>query len=348
MKPILRNTIAAVILLCVCGGLAWVFFAGHSAQAADADSDAPIEAPSRVAQDSGRTVLSFDADAQRDNGIVVNTLTAEDRAGTAQATAVVLQMQPFLDLKATYNAASMEISKARAAARASTMEYKRLEQLNSGSDNVSLKSVEAARAQAESDAAVLQNAQQTMAVLKDSMQLHWGGAVANWLQQGSPQLSELMAQRLYLLQVTATGGGNTRPPAYAMLQLPDGSHAPAHLISALPQVDLRLQAPSFLYTIAAHPGVTPGMNLSVALPAGPMRKGVVVPYSAIVWWQGNAWCYLEEKPDKFTREVVATGNPAPAGWFVSEGMPAGARVVTKGAQTLLSEEFRSQIQSDED
>lgn len=349
MKPILRNTIAAAILLGICGGLGWLFLAGRSAQAADEDdSDAPIAAPSHVAQNSGKTVLSFDTDAQHDNGIVVTTLAAERRAAATQATAVVLQLQPFLDLKTNYDTAAMAIAKARAAARASTAEYIRLKQLNSGSDNVSLKSVESARAQAESDTAVLQNAQQSMAVLKDSMQLHWGAAVANWLQQGSPQLSELMSQRLYLLQVTAVGAGNTTPPAHVMLQLPDGSHATVHLVSALPQVDTRLQAPSFLYTIAAHPGLAPGMNLSVALPAGPVQKGVVVPYSAIVWWQGNAWCYVEEKPGKFTREVVSTGNPAQSGWFVSEGIPAGAKVVSRGAQTLLSEEFRSQIQSDED
>ena len=122
----------------------------------------------------------------------------------------------------------------------------------------------------------------------------------------------------------------------------------AHLISSFPLLDPRLQAPSFLFAVAAHPGLIPGINLSIFLPAGPERSGIIVPYGAVVWWQGSAWCYVEEQPDKFTREEVSTDNPTPAGWFVSEGIAAGARVVTKGAQTLLSEEFRSQIQADQD
>jgi hypothetical protein len=109
-----------------------------------------------------------------------------------------------------------------------------------------------------------------------------------------------------------------------------------------------LQAPSFLYAISAHPGLIPGINLPVFLPSGPVRNGVIVPYAAIVWWQGRAWCYVEEKPEKFTREEVSTANPAAGGWFMSEGISAGARVVTLGAQALLSEEFRSQIQANQD
>lgn len=348
MKSILRITIVVLIVLGIGCGLVWGFLAGRSDKTADADSDASIGTPSRVVQEAGKTVLTFDAQAQHENGIALTTLIAERRNAEAQATGVVLQLQPLLDLKTSYNTALTDIAKAGAASQASQAEYKRLVELNRGGQNISEKAVEAAQAAAESDGATLRNAQQSLAVLKDSMQLRWGAAIANWLQQGSPQLGALVAQRLYLLQVTAMGGGTWTPPAYAMVQFPDGAHASAHLVSAIPQLDPRLQAPSFLYTAAAHPGLIPGMNLSVTLPSGPARDSVVVPYSAIVWWQGNAWCYVEEAAGKFTRERVFTGNPAPTGWFVSEGISAGAQVVTKGAQTLLSEEFHSQIQADQD
>jgi len=120
------------------------------------------------------------------------------------------------------------------------------------------------------------------------------------------------------------------------------------MISLLPQLDPRLQAPSFLYSVAAHPGLVTGINLPVFLPSGPARRGVIVLYSAVVWWQGRAWCYVEEPPGKFAREEVSTVNPTLNGWFVSDGIAADMRVVTAGAQTLLSEEFRSQIQADQD
>ncbi len=352
MKSILRVTIALLILLGIAGGLVWGFLAGRTEQAAEEASDAPIEAASRLTHEDGKTVLAFDEQAQRANGIVVTVVTADTRSAAVEANGIVLQLQPFLDLRTSYNSARMDIAKARAAASASQAEYQRLVGLNKGGENVSEKAVEAARATAESDAAVLENAEQSLAVLKNSAQLHWGAVVAGWIEQGSAQLDTLLAQRAYLLQVTPTNGaGQSAPaqaPAQAMIQLSDGGHVSARFVTTIPQLDPRLQAPSYLYIVPAHPGLIPGINLPVSLAAGPMRSGVVVPYSAVVWWQGSAWCYAEESTGKFTREEVPATNPTPTGWFVSDGIAAGARVVTAGAQTLLSEEFRSQIQTDED
>jgi hypothetical protein len=168
------------------------------------------------------------------------------------------------------------------------------------------------------------------------------------LEQGSPQFDALLAQRMFLLQVTVASNGNSAAPKQAMVKYADGSHNSASLISTLPQLDPRLQAPSLLYVVAAHPGLIPGINLPVFLPSGPTLDGVIVPYSAIVWWQGKAWCYVEESASKFARKEVATSNPVSNGWFVTEGINPDAHVVTSGAQTLLSEEFRSQIQADQD
>lgn len=348
MKSVLRITMAVLILAALAAGLVWGYLAGRSEQAAEAESDAPIESASRMTHVNGKTVLVFDREAQRANGIAVAVLAADRRAAASKANGVVVELQPLLDLQVRLNAALMDRARARAVSQASQAEYRRLLDLNRGEENVSEKAVEAARAAAQSDTAVLQNVQQALVVLKNSMQLHWGAVVAGWLQQGSPQLDALLAQRAFLLQVTATDGDGQPPPAQATAQLPGGGHVSARLIAALPQLDPRLQMPSYLYVVSAHPGLVPGLNLSVSLPSGPLRNGVVIPYSAIVWWQGSAWCYVERPPGMFTREQVPTTNPAPAGWFVSEGIAPAARVVTEGAQTLLSEEFRAQIQSDED
>ncbi len=166
MKPILRILVVCVVVLGIAAGLIWGFRSGRSEQAAEEQRDAPVEAPSRAAAEGGKTVLSFDEQAQRANGIAVTTLTADRRSAETQATGVVLQLQPLLDLKTSYNAALMDIAKARAAAQASQAEYRRVSQLNQGGQNVSEKSVETARAASESDAAVLQNAEQSLAVLK--------------------------------------------------------------------------------------------------------------------------------------------------------------------------------------
>lgn len=347
MKKAIRILMIVLVVGLVSGGLIWGFIAGHADVVADEQADAPIEGPSHVSTQGGSTVLTLSADAQRVNRIAVTSLPSEKRAIEVQANGVVLDLQPVLNLESNYNAANMDLTKARVTARASLAEFHRLQALNRNGQNASEKAVEAARATSESDAATEQNAARALALLRSSITLRWGNALAAWVENGSPHLNALLTQRMFLLQVTAVGTA-AHSSARAIIDLPDGSHAHAELLSTIPQVDPRLQMPSYLYLVPAHAGLAPGMNLPVFLSAGPARQGVVIPHDAVVWWQGNAWCYVEQEPHKFTREEVPTSSPVASGWFVTEGLAPGTKIVTSGAQTLLSEEFRSLIQTDED
>jgi len=348
MKSIIRTVIFSLVVIAIAGGLIWSFLAGRSEQAAEAQSEAPVQAPSRVKSENGHTVLTFDTAAQKANGIVTTILSTTKQQIEGRATGVVVQLQPLLDLKASYNTPATDLLRARANARASSAEYARLRQLNQDGKNASDKAVETARAAAESDAALVQNAQQAITVLKGTALLHWGPVVARWIEGNSPQMDALLMQRMFLLQVTGTSASSFAAPRQAVVQYADGTHATAHLVSLLPQLDPRLQVPSLLYEIAAHPGLVPGINLSVFLPSGPQQSGIVVPSGAVVWSQGTAWCYVEESSGKFVRTPVQTSDPVANGFFQAEGIPPAARAVIKGAQTLLSEEFRSKIQADQD
>jgi hypothetical protein len=348
MKSIISAITVFLIIFAIAGGLIWGFIAGRADKAAEAESEAPVQAPSRVKSENGHTVLSFDASTQKANGILTTALSPTRQQIENQAIGVVLQLQPLLDLKASFNTPATDLLRGRANARASQAEYERLRQLNRDDKNASDKAVEAARATAESDGALVQNAQQAIAVLKGSALLHWGPVVAGWLEDNTPQMDALLMQRKFLLQVTATTATRFFAPKHAIVQFADGTHVEAGFVSVLPQLDPRLQVPSLLYEIAAHPGLVPGMNLNVFLASGPLEQGAIIPSGAVVWSQGTAWCYVEESPGKFVRTAVQTSNPVARGWFLTAGIDPNARLVTTGAQTLLSEEFRSQIQADQD
>ncbi len=87
------------------------------------------------------------------------------------------------------------------------------------------------------------------------------------------------------------------------------------------------------------------MDVLALLPQGKAVDGVLVPSAAIVWWQGRAWAYVRAGPDRFVRREIPTSLPAPdgSGGYIVRDLPAGAEIVTQGAQALLSEEFRAQI-----
>ena len=63
---------------------------------------------------------------------------------------------------------------------------------------------------------------------------------------------------------------------------------------------------------------------------------------------GKAWAYVQIDDALFLRRAVTTERETPEGWFVDEGFAPGDHLVITGAQMLLSEEFRWQIQGDDD
>ena len=156
-------------------------------------------------------------------------------------------------------------------------------------------------------------------------------------------------------------------PPQVSIQTGTGQRASIRFLSPATRTDPKIQGVSFFYTADAASGALPGMNVVVLLPAGRPTPGVLVPAPAIVWLQGRAWVYLRPGTATFTRREIDTTLPAPDGGYVvpvaaappsesaspapgvsnpagAPGLPAGTLLVVSGAQTLLSEEFRAQIQ----
>jgi hypothetical protein len=83
------------------------------------------------------------------------------------------------------------------------------------------------------------------------------------------------------------------------------------------------------------------------LPVGRSEEGVLIPPSAVVWKDGKAWVYVERGEGSFVRKQVSADAQA-VGSFVVSNLPAGTRVVVRGAQLLLSEEFHTEVHAGEE
>jgi len=173
------------------------------------------------------------------------------------------------------------------------------------------------------------------------MRLGNGGAVCWPCRYQRP-----LQQQILLSQLTLPPGTPLpSAPQTARVQVTDGTLISATLVSPSPHTDPRIQGLSFFYVAsAATPRLVPGMNVLAYLPVGPQVSGEVVPPPAIVWGHGKAWVYVQQGADRFVRREVPTENPVHDGWFVTREFSAGDRLVVRGAQALLSEEFRARIQ----
>ena len=103
--------------------------------------------------------------------------------------------------------------------------------------------------------------------------------------------------------------------------------------------------PAYLFRAErAWPGATPGTPVLALVPAaGRASAGVLVPDAAVVQWEGLAWTYRRLAADAFERVRVPTVRSARGGWIAGAPLAAGDTVVVRGAQELLSEEFRARV-----
>lgn len=124
--------------------------------------------------------------------------------------------------------------------------------------------------------------------------------------------------------------------------------APLGLAAARDPVML---GPTLLYRVEAgdaEPLQTGAAVIAyVPLAAGEI-SGVRVPRGAIVRLGGLDWVYLNTASETFERRQVRLDRPEDDAWFVTAGLADGDTVVSAGAQLLLSEEQKGQIESEEE
>lgn len=93
----------------------------------------------------------------------------------------------------------------------------------------------------------------------------------------------------------------------------------------------------------------PGQPLQTALPLGESVSQPVVPRSALLWdGMGNAWVYLQIDPANFRRQMVELGSGDDKTVSVVRGLKSGETIVIRGAQSLYGEEFKSDLQAEDD
>lgn len=329
--------------------IVWGFFEGRKEIALEQERERPIKAPLRVSSEYGETVVTFDQATQIKSGITVAPLAAAAYKEEVLAYGTVLQTQELVELGNNYSTSRAQIKKMDAALDASKKEYERLKPLNANNRNVSDKALQGAEAAWLSDEAALSAAHETLRSIENTATQKWGRVIAAWLTEKTPSFKRLAEMEDALLQITFPADINIKtPPLRIQVQSTSGIKTHADFVSPAAYTDPRIQGMSFLYTAKGVSVLVPGMNIQALLPLGESVSGVLIPDSAVVWWQGKAWIYTQKDAGQFVRTEIPASNPVEDGYFVVNVLRAGDRIVVNGAQTLLSEEFRSQIQVGEE
>jgi len=200
--------------------------------------------------------------------------------------------------------------------------------------------------QARQEAASLQ--EQT---IRYEARYRWGPALADLaLQEDLKPLESYLQHRLSVIEITLPKG-KTLDAGRSQIRV--GRHfdramsVSTKIISPAPQIDEWVQGESWFLSA---PGDTfrAGMRIHAWVSDDTLMEGIEIPSSAIVWQGGRSWIYLERSSGHYQRlpvEQLARTGPHLS---IVSGVEPGVPVVTIGAQTLLAEEFRHRIPSEDD
>lgn len=323
-----------LIALAVVAALVYGYRQMSRERTAEAKGEKPVASESKVQRGAnGEAVVNLDPAAQRLVGLATAPLAAATLAPEVEAYGRVLDPSSLVGLLSDF-------ASAQAALEASSREHQRVNALFREGENASAKARDAAEAAMKRDQIARQAAEARLVS-------EWGRSVATEPELGA-FVQALAARQSVLVRLDLPAGEIPgAAPTGARLALP-GRAPPvaARLLGRAPTADPQVQGEGFLLVVTNAPAaLSPGLAVTGFLqwPGEPAR-GVAVPDDAVVRWADRAWVYVQTGDTTFARREIPLNHPTAGGWFVGLGVAPGDRLVVTGAQTLLSEERKSQIQ----
>jgi hypothetical protein len=313
----------------------------HKAPATEAAAAAPEpKAAAADAQDKGaKDKDKEDEDKGGEEGVALKPEEVEKMGITttpAQSMQSAPEVQGFGVVLAheTIATAVAEVRTAIAAERQSHSALERSHRLAGTPGAMPAETQEAAERQSIADQAALDLARRK---LSSSFGLNppWKTSDDN------PELRSLASGESKLVRVTFPLGllGDTDPSNIRLTRLDSaqgGKSWPSKTVWHAP-ADATVPGRSF-FAILKNNETGEGDHLLAWTPVGEPEAGVLVPASAAVISNGKFYCYVEEKAGTFVRTEIDPGRPTAEGYFVKEGIAAGAPIVTHAAGQLLARE----------
>jgi hypothetical protein len=289
------------------------------------------EAPAGAAKDNAAAEapgVTLKADEIDKMGIKITPAVATLQAPESTGFAFVVTREAIAQAIADLNTAAAGERQSRAAlARARSL---------AGTPGApSIEAQEAVERQAAVDHAALVLAERRLSAIY--------GRNAPWRDNFSgPELAALASGESKLARVTFPLGalGAAVPAKLRLAHLGEsqgGKSFGSDSVWSAP-ADASVPGKSF-YAVVKGSDAAEGERLLARAPVGAAESGVVIPFAAVLISGDKYWCYVEEKPGLFVRTEIDTSMPTDEGYFVREGIAAGAKVVTTSAGQLLAREL---------
>lgn len=319
-----------------CLALAGPWLLGDAGLRAD-DGDKPASAKAAATEAPATKTahgLRLEAAARQRLGLATQSVLETNLPSSVVAFGVVLDPSPLALLDTELDGAAAALAIAR-------VQEERERALFNQAQIVARPALEAAQLLVRADETRFDMAQRRLAT-------EWGDPFVQ-LEATKRHLliGQLLRREVILLRVelpAGEAGVNPESPV-KLVPLNERRDRTAQWFCEAPTVDARTQGRAFLLRATGpDPALRPGAAVTAQLAGrGDPRPGWLVPSEAVVRHLGQAWVYLAPAEDAFEPVVVLLDQWTDHGWFTTTPLPAGSKVVSAGAQLLLSEQLKSQL-----
>lgn len=300
------------------------------------------------AEDSAR--INLTQKSQELAGIKTQPLQAAQQQAEFTAFGTIVSLEPLLQLRQQYLAARAQQDSAKAKYDEAHLNLSRTRNLHD-QDIVSTRRLQEQHAQWQADKASLDASGYQQQTILAASRLEWGDTLTDWFIRTPGKTAEqFLNHGAQLLQVTLPANTHLNPDIPHIFIDERGqrnSAIQATLISASPRIDPVSQGERYFFKLEGR-RIPFGTHVTawIANDTG-QTPGVIVPTSAVVWHLGQAFVFIKSADDHFSRRALSACSPGNHGYFVTRSLQAGEEIVTTGAQTLLSQELKNQIPSED-
>jgi hypothetical protein len=320
---------------------------GSHPEKSDASDDA-IVAPQRIAREGADTIVQMDASEVRSSDIRSVYVTESARPATALAYGSVLDLQTLLSDASSFDAAQAQLEAAEAKSRESAQAVERARALHADNDNVSRAQLQASESAYQVDQSSLRAAHMQLNLAQARILENWGPVLSKWVTERDGHFTRLVDVHEVLILATLPMGERWKEPVVdALATVENDRTVPLRFVSTAPRSDVHIQGVGYFFTAPGDSGLLPGLTVTLRASSGDPIRTAVLPTSAVVWTQGRPWAYERSAGDHFKRRPLELLGETGTGNYLVRPIPDHREIVVQGAQTLLSEEFRGQIDVDD-
>jgi hypothetical protein len=306
---------------------------------------------SKAENNSRQSTIKLETEAQRLSGIETIKLKPATFQSEFTAQGKALSLQPLLALRSRNMLSITERSSAEARYKQAEQSINRQQDLYRNGIS-SKRNLQEQQAQWQSSKALLNATHFQNKAIIDETHLIWGKELTNWaLSENTEQLNGFLTNQQKLLLISLPTGKHLTDSIKTIYVEITGDRSKAQkaeLISTVTQTDTIAQGENY-YFKTNDKKIISGLHVTAWIPEKETQTtGVIIPKSALIWYMDQAVVYVKTTDKNFSRVNITNYSNAIDGYFVTDAIKPDDQIVIKGAQTLLSEELKGQIPSEND